>query len=293
MNPFNDKYFVFIISAGRTGTKYFGTILEKIIDNSFSVHEPDVLSGVNVKLIKQVKQFGFYNMIPGRILGISGIRNLSERYLGGKISDDKLVQNIRKHRENFYKNIDEKLIIESYYGWYGCIPAIRKLYKNYKIVIITRDPKDWVTSNMNWQQWYGKKDWVNKLNAGRINPSITKDEFYKNKWRNFNRFQKLCWAYQFIYNNLLKNSFNDINIKVFKYEDLFIHKEKYSHLENLIQFIVNFDDAFFNYQIPINILEKRINKNISSSFPIYKSWDKKLTKQYLNICGEIQNKLNY
>lgn len=293
MQVFNDKHYVFIISAGRTGTKYFGTILQETVKESFSVHEPDVLSGLNRSLLGQIKQFGFYNMVPGRLLGRTGIRTLSERFLGGDISEHELIQSVKDHRTNYYSSIDSPLIIESYYGWYGCIPAIRQLFKNYRIIVVARDPRDWVTSNVNWKEWYGKNDWVSRLNAGRINPYMVGDSTYESRWSEFSRFQKLCWAYSFIYNNLMDEVENDGNIQLFKYEDLFNAPERFEHFNQLLGFITQFQDREFAYKVPHGILDRRIHKNSSDEFPKHPDWSSKLRNQYWEICQGIHNRLEY
>ena len=289
MQEFDDKYFVFIISAGRTGTKYFGTVLQETIDDSFSVHEPDVLSGINFRLLHQIKNFGFYNMVPGR----TGIRTLSEKFMGQQISEKELSNSVINHRKKYYGSIPKQLIIESYYGWYGCIPAIRKVFKNYRVIVVARDPRDWVTSNVNWKEWYGKNDWVSRLKAGRINPNMVGDKDYAQKWEGFSRFQKLCWAYGHIYNTLLDEVEKDNHVQLFKYEELFQSSERYESLERLLKFITKFDDYNFNFSVPDRLLERRIHKNSSDEFPKHPEWAEELQNQYWEICGDIHHRLKY
>ncbi len=293
MQEFDDKHFAFIISAGRTGTKYFATVLEETIDRSFSVHEPDVLSGINTRLLQQIKQFGFYNMVPGRLLGKTGIRNLSEKFIGKQLSEKELSDAVVDHRKKYYPSIPQQLIIESYYGWYGCIPAIRKVFKNYRIIVVARDPRDWVTSNVNWKEWYGKNDWVSRLKAGRINPRLVGDTDYIQKWDGFSRFQKLCWAYGHIYNTLLDEVEKDDHVQLFKYEDLFNSPDRYNNLERLLQFISKFDDQSFDFSVTDGLLERRIHKNSSDEFPKHPEWSAELLDQYWEICGDIHHRLKY
>ena len=62
MGIFENKYFVFLISAGRTGTKFFGDLLGEMVDGAFSVHEPDVLMDFKLKSLQQLRHFGLYNL---------------------------------------------------------------------------------------------------------------------------------------------------------------------------------------------------------------------------------------
>ena len=116
MNVFDEKSFVFITSGGRTGTKFFGDLLSDIIQDSFSVHEPDVFSGLKYKSIDQLKQFGFKHLILGKFTGETGIRNLSQNYLSKRISLKELEAAIVQHREKYYDNIENELKIDTAAG---------------------------------------------------------------------------------------------------------------------------------------------------------------------------------
>jgi hypothetical protein len=293
MNVFAEKYFIFITSGGRTGTKFFGDLLGDIIQGSFSIHEPDVFSGFKYKSIHQLRQFGFRHLILGKLTGKTGIRNLSQNYLSKKISLKELEEAISRHRENYYYNIENDLIIESYSGWYGAIPGIRRLYKKYKIVIVLRDPRDWVISNMDWGTMYGERDWISKLGLSRLNPKMIQDKEYDEEWTRFSRFQKLCWAWKTIYEIMLKSSENNPNIKVVKFEDIFRAEAKYKNMKNLLTFITHFSDRNFSFKIPENLLERRVNKNISYKFREWKNWDDEMKNDLLRICGNVMHRLNY
>jgi len=290
---FFNKYCVFIVSAGRTGTKYFGTLLDRIVENSFSVHEPDIFSGFNKKLLSQIKTFGFYNMVLGRAARRTGIRNLSENYLAGKLTLQELKDRIVQHRARFFNNITQDMIIESYYGWYGCIPAIQEIFPNYKIIVITRDPRTWITSNMNWEKWYGKKDFVSKLKLERLNPHLINDIQYKHQWARFSRFEKLCWAYKTVYSTILENVASDPHARIFKFEDLFYGPQRYHNLNKLLNFLVDFRSRKFSYHIPQGILEEKVHRNISDSFPPYEHWDAEKNKEYWSLCEDIHFALGY
>jgi hypothetical protein len=290
---FKNKHFVFITSGGRTGTKFFGNLLSHIIQDSFSVHEPDVFSGFKRKSINQLKHFGFNHLVLGKFTGKTGIRNLSQNYLSKRLSLKELETSIAQHREKYYDNIENNLIIESYSGWYGVIPGIQKLYKNYKIVIIARDPRSWITSNMDWGTMYGKRDWVSKLGLGRLNPKMIKDKEYEEEWTYFSRFQKLCWAWKTIYEIMLKSSENDKNVKVIRFEDVFRREAKYKNLEDLLTFITHFPGRDFSFKIPDNILERRVNKNISYKFSEWEKWNNEMKNDLLRICGHVMQIFNY
>jgi hypothetical protein len=293
MGIFEDKYFVFLTSAGRTGTKFFGDLLGGMISKAFSVHEPDVLMDFKLKSLQQLQHFGLYNLIIGKLLRKTGIRNLSQNFLSGRIGLAELKAAIVDHREKFYRSIDKELIIESYSGWYGAIPAIQSLYRNYKIVVIVRDPRDWIVSNMNWGTMYGKRDWISRLGLGRLDPAMIGDAQFEHQWPNFAQFQKLCLAWKTIYEIILQTIENDPNAIIFKFEDLFRFEEKYENLAKLLTFICEFPGRKFSYRIPEAVLEKKVNINISYEFSGKKNWDAKMNDYLNRICSSTALKFNY
>jgi hypothetical protein len=293
MGVFEEKYFVFVTSAGRTGTKYFGNLLGQMIAESFSVHEPDVIMDFKIKSMRQVRQFGLYQLVFGKLMGKTGIRNLSQRYLSKKIDLERLKTAIIDHRRKYYDSIQQELIIESYSGWYGVIPGIQSLYKNYKVVVIIRDPRDWVTSNMNWGTMYGKRDWVSKLKLGRLSPELIGDDEYETRWQAFSRFQKLCWAWKTIYETTIRGAGTNPNVGFFKFEDLFKSKNRYTRLRDLLAYITQFADKTFEFNIPEGILENRIHKNVSYEFPKWQNWDREMQSELQRICGGLSRKFNY
>ena len=293
MGIFEEKYFVFLTSAGRTGTKFFGDLLGEMIEGAFSVHEPDVIADFKIKSFKQLQMFGLYNLIIGKLLNKTGIRNLSQNFLSRKIDLNKLKSAIVNHREKYYQSIKKELIVESYSGWYGTIPGIQSLYKNYKIVVIVRDPRDWVVSNINWGTMYGKRDWISRMKLGRLNPSMINDLQYLDNWQHFTHFQKLCWAWKTIYETILQSAEKDPNAIIVKFEDLFHSKNKYDHLRRLLTFITHYTDRNFSFNIPDDILEKKKNANISYTFPNHKNWGIDLINDLDEICGETTKTLGY
>ncbi len=293
MTAIEEKYFAFITSGGRTGTKFFGDLLCQMIPQAFSVHEPDVLGSVNKHFLRQLRIFGFYQMVLGKLAGKTGIRNLSQNYLAKKIGLNELSISISRHREKYWSLIDKDLIIESYSGWYGCLPAIRHLLKNYKVLVVARNPEDWVRSNMNWGTMYGRRDWVSKLGLARLNPKLVRDKQYENEWKAFSRFHKLCWAWKTIYEILLESIKNDPNARIVKFEELFEAQDKYLNLSDILEFLTHFRQREFAFEVPQNILEKRVHPNISHQFPESKDWDDEMRRDLIGICGEVMERLCY
>lgn len=294
MDPFKEKHFVFLISGGRTGTRFFGRLLGQAFEHAFSSHEPDVFTPrKGYDTWKKLRQFGVYHLIIGKFLGRTGIRNLSQNYVAGRLDIDGLVRRLRRHREAYYAGITSELIIESYSGWYGCIDGIRELYDKYRIVIIARDPRTWVTSVMNWDAIFGERDWVTKLGRRRLDPGMAGDREFEGRWKSMSRFEKVCWTYKGIYEIALRQSTGDGNCMVTRYEDLFTGTDRRRHIGETLAFMGNFPDRTFDFDPDVIQDAGRIHRSEKHAFPSYEDWTPGQKEQLNAICGDIARKLGY
>jgi len=287
------KHSVFIISPGRTGTKYFGTLLAEMIPSSYSTHEPDAWKNLKDSPLTRIRNFGLYQILFGKFVGKTGVRNLSLNYLEGHLSLEQLQSAVYKSRRRFYQKIDKDLIIESHRGWFGAIEGIRTVFEKYKIVIILRDPRSWLTSNMNWGTLFGPKDKISKFGLKRLNPAIVGDTEYSNKWNAFDRFEKLCWVWNTMYRIMLNDIAGDYHCRVFLYEDLFFGEKRYHVLNDFLDFITVFSDRTFKYHIVTGLLEKRIHATKKEKFPDWSEWSSKEVTFMDSMCGDLMRTFGY
>lgn len=289
----SSKYFVFIVSGGRTGTKYFGDSLSRLVADAYSVHEPDVWAGMNYHPLQRLRQFGFYHLFLGKLLRKTGIRNLSQQYVAGRISLEELAEKIHRHRDRYYDSLGADYIIESYTGWYGVLPGVQKVYPNYRIVAVIRDARDWVTSIMNWGTMYGPRDWVTRLGLGRLDPGMTGDADMMRRWPDMTQFEKVCWAWTAINSTILKDIEGDTNARVFRFEDIFYARNRRDVFTDLLEFITHFNDKSFSYTVDEQILSTRIHESVDKSFPRWPQWDEARAQTLERHCGELMRRFSY
>lgn len=288
-----NKHNVFIVSGGRTGTRFFGDLISSLITNSFSVHEPDVFAGFNTLTARRISIFGLYHMVIGRFLGKTGIRNLTQRYLSGRIKTNDLVTEIKKHRQSYYDGIDRSLIIESYYQWYGLLPVIPRAFDQYKVLCIVRDPRTWVSSWMNFEAHFGKKDLVKKFKSKRLNPKMIGEKKYAELWDEMSQFQKLCWTWQAVYSLIAKFDAENAKTLLVKYEDVFLSDDRDKSFEDVLNFITTFDEHTFPYKFDTGLLQRRVHAAGRKRFPDWHEWDYNLSTQLADICGPLMYELGY
>jgi hypothetical protein len=287
------KHIVIIASAGRTGTRFFGDLLSSMIPGSYSVHEPDVLEGFNRRTWRRIRTFGAYHMLLGRALGRTGIRNLSQQFIAGRIDREQLVARLRRQRLAYYRDLSGDPIIESYYQWYGVLPAVPELFAHYRVVTLVRDPRTWVASWLNFGTYYGRRDLVSQLGFRRLDPKIAGDLHYAGLWSNMSPFERLCWTWRAVNGRLLDFVEVDPHARVFRYEDLFLSEVRESCLMDLMQFITSFADWRFTFAFDGSVLQQRRHASSRQAFPDWPQWTADQVHQLSEICGPLMARLDY
>lgn len=287
------KHVAIIASGGRTGTQFFGEVLAEIIEGSFSVHEPDLLGGQLRQTWERIKVFGLYHMVFGRIAGRTGIRNLSQQYLAGRLSRAQLCEKVHAHRAGYYGAQSADYIIESYYHWFGILEAVPEVIEHYKVIGIVRDPRTWVRSWLNFGGHFDSRDWVTRLGFERLNPAMIGDHRYIGKWANMSPFGRNCWHWNLIYLTIQKFVSQDENAKMYRFEDLFNDSRRTDTIRELLDFMTRFPNHTYRYRLDEAALAKKRNVSDKTGFPHWSEWDPTLARQLDEICGSLMRKFGY
>lgn len=285
---------VFIVSAGRTGTKFFGENMSKLSGALYSIHEPDRLSIRRDRIgnnFQKIKKIGFSNAVIKKFLGTRGSRNLSLNNISGKLPRGIIQTRLLEDRKWVPSEID--LYVEANYQLFGVIEVLLNL-KNSKVILFSRDPRDWVASWMNKGSWYDRKDLLTQIDLLGLKRLTPKNIGQKlPQWDNYSRFQKLCWAWTAmngIFYNLCNANYS--NLTYFFFEDIFVNKD-ITEIQRLLGFLMG---KMYNESVLENfmeLLEKKINTNPDTSFPPWTYWDPKTCIDLEDICGDLMRKLGY
>lgn len=287
-----EKHIVVIVSGGRTGTRFLGERLSTMIEGAYSVHEPDLLD-FSGRFWPSVRRFGLYHMTLGRVLGRTGIRNLSQRLLAGKLDLPGLVAALQKQRAPYFNSLEADLIIEANYQWYGVLPAVSEAFPRNKVLVILRDPRTWVRSWLNFGGHYGPGDWLKWFGGRRINPEMIGDREFAQDWGRMTPFQKLCWDWKTIYGILAEFAEKDEQTMVVRYEDLFLGEESTRHLEKMLGFVTSFDDRNFKFTFDGNSLSERIHASFDGRKGEWEGWDAADASYLEKLCGPLMRKFDY
>ena len=292
MKPFS-KHIAFIVSAGRTGTTFFGERLSEMICGAHSVHEPDVVDGFSSAAIDQLRTFGWYHMIFGKLLGRTGIRNLTRNYLAGKLSRDGVKAAVHRHRDDYYQSIRSDYIIESYAQWFGLLPVLSEVYPNHKVVGLIRDPRTWVASVMNYGTQYGCRDWVTRLGFQRLSPALLQDTAFVDRWPGMSAFEKNCWHWRTIYSLIDRHVRDNPNARMYRYEDLFLAPDRSQAVTEMLRFLTRFPDRQFRYELKPEILSTPSRASRHKVFPDWPQWSRSQARSLQEICGTLMQNFAY
>jgi hypothetical protein len=121
---------IFILSTGRTGTRFFEAYVNQTSGEAVCKHEP-----------RPSRRFKF----------------LSNLYLNKKIGDRRIIRIYLWSRKRLFREAGDRTYIESSNFMFGCIPALNAHFEKIRIIHIVRDPVTYVKSHLNHGFWKGHK----------------------------------------------------------------------------------------------------------------------------------------
>ncbi len=286
-----DKDLVFIVSAGRTGTTFLGNMLSVAIENCHSEHEPDDLTFSLKKNIDRIRKYGSWYMVIGRLLGISGVRPLGQKYVSGRVSEEQCLSEIVDLRRRLHSRIKESLVVESNGQWNYLVGLIHKVWPKAKIIVIVRDPRTWVQSWMNRGIRYSPYDPVRFFPPGWLSPSKVGDLEWENAWSSFDTFGRLVWEWRNVNGRLLDYAESDARCHLFRYEDLF-KANCGEAMRDLVEFAAIHGKRQYRFSIPEGFTSEKHHAS-SGDFPHWREWDMKRAQLLDRLCGQLMHRFHY
>lgn len=181
----SNKY-VFIVSSGRTGTKFIADYFNHF-DGVVAVHEPK----------------------PSRIL-----RMWTTAKLEGKVNDADLSSVLYKKRERLSRT---NVYIESNPYLSGFINSFDEVFESSTVIHIVRDPRDYVKSAVNHGNYGGIKNFFNRY-VPYWYPDVAKIVGIKNK---LNPTMRVACYWKVVNEFLSKEGLKSKNYHLLKFEDVF------------------------------------------------------------------------
>jgi hypothetical protein len=248
------KSSVFILSTGRTGTKFLADVTNQLpgID---ARHEPK----------------------PTLVL-----QAWTSAFLEGKVSDDYMRSVLYGKRHKLLKDVDVDIYIESNHFIDGFVTHLNDVFENPTIIHIVRDPRDFITSMINRGNDSGLKLLINKYvpywayaPAGVKRHKMTALQREAEHWQAMNRV-------------LSEYGKSHDNYHFYKFEDVF-SADKPKLLKDLYKKMGLSDKQIA--QLDMDRAEK--NKSRIAAMPAWQEWSAADRKQVQAICGDLMATYGY
>lgn len=286
-----EKDLVFVLSGGRTGTQFLGDRLSSAILQSFSVHDPDVLSIFIKRVPGRLKTFGIWNMTIGKATGQTGVRSIGQRLITGKIDLPTALFRLKKSREAYHSSITAPLIIESNSQWLYVCDELAMVWPHARVIVVVRDPRTWIRSWLNkgvrWH-WYDPVRW---LPPGRLTPALVDDRDAIYNWGSLGPHGRLAWEWRFIYGRLLRHVKINTNARLFRFEDIFQGGNQET-MRQLVQFAARHSSVEYEFHVPEDFTRNAHNASHGRATD-WHDWSERQAKLVDRFCGPLMKGLGY
>jgi hypothetical protein len=149
MNPLN-KPCVFVTSTGRTGTQFFGRYMSRVIEECYSIHEPDVIwIDRPSEWLGKLRAFGAWQMSVGRFSPRYSVRVLNNLRHHSRIDPELGIACLRSARQHYIEKSPNRIYLEANGQYSALLDLLTIAFPNSRVVYLIRDPRDWLRSMMN------------------------------------------------------------------------------------------------------------------------------------------------
>jgi hypothetical protein len=251
---------ILIISTGRTGTIFLARLFADLYPTVASYHERG-----NSRPIQIVTNLHFSHLIPK-----SGVKAAWKFFKGSEIPDCE---------KGFHIDANNFL--------YGLAALAPELYPNLKVLHIVRDPRDYVTSQLNFSRQKRTSFIGNYLVPfWQPNPFLVGEIPITHAFH-FTRFQKYCWVWDF--KNRVMSQLEDSTTPYLciRFEDLFGNQPE-TEFKKIID--------FFGLPAIPNIRERfrePANTSKPTFFPEWQDWSSQRASQLQSLCRKQMEKYGY
>lgn len=259
----------FVVSTGRTGTKFFETFFNAVDSRTFSVHE------------------------PAPDLFDIGINKYREGWPISQVEDY-----IRAHRVRYLRSFSGKRIKR----YVECNPfasflleEIKKVFPRAKFIIITRKPETYLKSALNKSPFDDGKSYLYGENDGRLRlrPQDFSEKEQKKKWKHFSRMEKIAWYWNKC-NTMLMDYYDrhEEHCLHIKFEEVF-SKDKEVRLKSIgrmLDFVgVEIEDKNLHSLLDLSDVKKNATKALV--FEGIESASKEERSKFLELTASANNRI--
>jgi len=292
-----DKPTILITSLGRTGTQFLAKLFADILPGSTSLHEPDIFQGTApdrwAQYLEQVRRAGAFRMVFQKALGTWTLVRLSDQRFSGRLGPQPAARSLDAQRRAFIEEMPGSVYVEANVGYYGLLDITPQVFREHRLAYLVRDGRDWIRSHMNWGELYGKKG-IRKLVSHKWpGARDVVDDPYAERWQQFSRFERLCWAWTRLNEYALATATANSHARVFQFEQLFSSETKYEALDELVQHLTSLPGVDRrSLRATRGWLERPSHRSVDD-FPSWRYWNTGQKRHFDGLCAPLMDKLGY
>ena len=265
-NSWDDVEVYFIISTGRTATKFLATYLQENYSTKvLAMHEPT-----------------------------PDLLNTGIKFLRKEITKDGLLNHIKLNRSLQCKEVNKsnphKIYIESNNNVLTSLNELKNVFPKVKFIHVTRDPLTYVGSSLNKIN-KGKAEYTmysETDNRPRITAKDYNGDAYSGAWDAFSQFQKVTWYWNKTNRMILDYKSTNSNITTIKYEDIFFDQNNIG-LYKMLDFLgLKKEDSLDKFAI-----NSRVNVSLGKKDLNYDNWSEEEQQFFKNVVSNTAKELNY
>ena len=161
-------------------------------------------------------------------------------------------------------------------------------FRDYKLIHLLRDPRNFVTSFMNW-----KNRKLSGLVAHHLVPYWQPNPFLLNEvgffnWMGMSKFEHFCWIWKYK-NTYFQNAFGHQNNYLQVTLEALTSKDTTVHWKKLLEFL----ELPFPDDLVSRVEQSKVNPSNKKHFLNWRSWDHRQARILDKYCGDLMGKLGY
>lgn len=263
----------FIISTGRTGTKFLAEFLSSAFRKVDARHEPR-----------------------------PDLFDIGTAYIRSQIPFREALASLRTARQQICRDLHSNGIqfyIEANNNLAYLIPVLRAHFKDCKVIHIVRDGRDFVRSSYS-------KTVTPVANNGKTALFMTPEDRrrrlqaidlphdpYRKRWSSITRFERLCWYWVKKDSLILDSIEGDSRAITVKFEDVFDGASGFPGMREIIEFLGLEANLSITQDDFMDLMKLKSNKTKRHLLPKWEDWSNEQIEQFTTIAGSHMQRHNY
>lgn len=297
VDPVFNQRSVFIVSTGRTGTQFLAQGLGRMMDGVHALHEPDSIwldrprEYLTSEWWKQVQRHGLVQMTVGQLHNTPA--HLSAARHTGRIDDEVARKRLRGLRRGVLRQAGDRVYVESNGLLYGVADLVLDELPNSRMVMVVRDPRDWIRSAVKASHFRAYKAPDFDFLGLSVRPyQFANSEVSRSEWEGLPLAHKYAWLWSAVNQQLVDTIGQSNRVLAVRYEDLFSPAHDYRSFRRLLDFCSRWDNGHHLCRLEREFLARKVDS--SRDLTAERAPETEVPTAVLErLCGELMRRFGY